>query len=60
VVAAANLNSPDQIVIAGQAGAVNRAMELAKARRQAGGLVACERSVPLSLMKPAQERLARI
>src|SRR5206468_4690700 len=31
VVSAANLNSPDQVVIAGHAGAVNRAMELAKA-----------------------------
>src|SRR5208282_5468593 len=31
IVSAANLNSPDQIVIAGNAGAVNRAMELAKA-----------------------------
>src|SRR4029450_13884038 len=31
IVSAANLNSPDQIVIAGHAGAVNRAMELAKA-----------------------------
>ncbi|MBL8235700.1 MAG: ACP S-malonyltransferase, partial [Bryobacterales bacterium] len=31
VVTAANLNSPDQIVIAGHAGAVARAMDLAKA-----------------------------
>ena len=31
VVTAANLNSPDQIVIAGNVGAVNRAVELAKA-----------------------------
>src|SRR5580700_9188449 len=31
VVSAANLNAPDQVVIAGHAGAVNRAMELAKA-----------------------------
>src|ERR1019366_2838812 len=31
VVSAANLNSPDQVVIAGHAGAVNRAAELAKA-----------------------------
>ena len=31
VVSAANLNSPDQVVIAGNAAAVNRAMDLAKA-----------------------------
>src|SRR6476661_6484640 len=31
VVSAANLNSPEQVVIAGHAGAVGRAMELAKA-----------------------------
>ena len=31
IVSAANLNSPDQVVIAGHAGAVNRAIELAKA-----------------------------
>ena len=31
VVSAANFNSPDQIVIAGHAGAVQRAMDLAKA-----------------------------
>jgi [acyl-carrier-protein] S-malonyltransferase len=58
VVTAANLNSPDQIVIAGHAGAVRRAMELAKA---AGAKRAVE--LPVSapfhcpLMKPAQERL---
>src|SRR5207249_10047009 len=31
IVTAANFNSPDQIVIAGHSGAVNRAIELAKA-----------------------------
>lgn len=58
VVSAANLNSPDQIVIAGHAGAVARAMELAKA-------AGAKRAIPLPvsapfhcpLMKPAQERL---
>lgn len=58
IVTAANLNSPDQIVIAGHAGAVARAMELAKA-------AGAKRAIPLSvsapfhcpLMKPAQERL---
>lgn len=58
VVTAANLNSPDQIVIAGHAAAVARAMELAKA---AGAKRAV--SLPVSapfhcpLMKPAQDRL---
>jgi len=59
VVSAANFNSPDQVVIAGHAGAVQRAMELAKA-------AGARRAVPLpvsapfhcALMKPAQERLA--
>jgi len=58
VVSAANFNSPDQVVIAGHAGAVHRAMELAKA-------AGARRAVPLpvsapfhcALMKPAQERL---
>lgn len=58
VVSAANLNSPDQIVIAGNAAAVARAMELAKA-------AGAKRAVPLpvsapfhcALMKPAQDRL---
>src|SRR5260370_11311109 len=59
VVSAANLNSPDQIVIAGHAAAVARAVELAK-------LAGAKRAIVLpvsapfhcSLMKPAQERLA--
>ena len=58
VVTAANLNSPDQVVIAGHAGAVARAMELAKA-------AGARRALPLPvsapfhcpLMKPAQQRL---
>ncbi len=58
VVSAANFNSPDQVVIAGHAGAVGRAMELAKA-------AGARRAVPLpvsapfhcALMKLAQERL---
>jgi len=58
VVSAANLNSPDQVVIAGHAGAVNRAMELAKAAG-ARRAVLLPVSAPFhcSLMKPAQERL---
>lgn len=58
IVSAANFNSPDQTVIAGHAGAVQRAMELAKA-------AGAKRAVPLpvsapfhcALMKPAQERM---
>ncbi len=58
VVSAANLNSPDQIVIAGHAAAVQRAMDLARtagARRA----VMLPVSAPFhcALMKPAQERL---
>ena len=58
VVAAANLNSPDQIVIAGHAEAVERAMQLAKAAG-ARRVVPLPVSAPFHcpLMKPAQERL---
>lgn len=58
IVTTANLNSPDQVVIAGNRGAVERAMELAKA-------AGAKRVVPLPvsapfhcpLMQPAQQRL---
>jgi [acyl-carrier-protein] S-malonyltransferase len=58
VVSAANLNSPDQVVIAGHAGAVNRAAELAKAAG-ARRAVLLPVSAPFhcALMVPAQERL---
>ena len=58
VVAAANLNSPDQIVIAGHTAAVNRAVELAKAAG-AKRAVILPVSAPFhcSLMKPAQDQL---
>jgi [acyl-carrier-protein] S-malonyltransferase len=58
VVSAANLNSPDQIVIAGHAGAVGRAMELAKAAG-AKRAIALPVSAPFhcSLMTPAQVRM---
>jgi [acyl-carrier-protein] S-malonyltransferase len=58
VVSAANLNSPEQVVIAGHAGAVNRAAELAKAAG-ARRAVLLPVSAPFhcSLMVPAQERL---
>lgn len=58
IVTAANLNSPDQIVIAGHAGAVNRAVELAKTAGAKRAII-----LPVSapfhcpLMKPAQEKL---
>ena len=58
VVSAANLNSPDQVVIAGHAGAVNRAAELAKAAG-AKRAILLPVSAPFhcALMQPAQERL---
>jgi len=58
VVTAANLNSPDQVVIAGHAGAVIRAAELAKAAG-AKRAVLLPVSAPFHcpLMTPAQQRL---
>jgi [acyl-carrier-protein] S-malonyltransferase len=59
VVSAANLNSPDQVVIAGHAGAVQRAMDLAKAAG-ARRVVPLPVSAPFhcALMEPAGIRLA--
>ena len=59
VVAAANFNSPGQVVIAGEKAAVERAIELAKAR-------GCKKAIPLPvsvpvhtpLMQTAADRLA--
>lgn len=58
VVSAANLNSPDQVVIAGHAGAVQRAAELAKSAG-AKRAILLQVSAPFhcALMRPAQERL---
>ena len=58
VVSAANLNSPDQVVIAGHAGAVARAIDLARAAG-AKRAVLLPVSAPFhcALMKPAQEKL---
>jgi [acyl-carrier-protein] S-malonyltransferase len=58
VVAAANLNSPDQVVIAGNVKAVERAMDLAKAAG-AKRAILLPVSAPFHcpLMKPAQDRL---
>lgn len=59
VVSPANINSPDQIVISGHKGAVERAAELAKARG-AKRAIMLPVSAPFhcALMKPAQVRLA--
>jgi [acyl-carrier-protein] S-malonyltransferase len=58
IVSASGLNSPDQIVIAGHAAAVNRAVESAKAAG-ARRAVLLPVSAPFhcDLMKPAQDRL---
>jgi [acyl-carrier-protein] S-malonyltransferase len=56
---AANINSPEQIVISGNAGAVERAIKLA-VERGAKKAVSLPVSAPFhcSLMQPAQDRLA--
>jgi len=58
IVSAANLNSPDQIVIAGHTGAVNRAIDFARAQG-AKRAILLPVSAPFHcpLMKPAQEKL---
>lgn len=58
VVSAANLNSPDQTVIAGHTGAIERAIELAKAAG-AKRAILLPVSAPFhcSLMQPAAEKL---
>ena len=57
---AANINSPEQIVISGHSGAVNRAIQLAT-ERGAKKAVSLPVSAPFhcALMQPAQDRLAR-
>ncbi len=59
VVSPANLNSPGQVVIAGSAAGVTRAVELAKARG-AKRAIMLNVSAPFhcALMKPAQDRLS--
>jgi [acyl-carrier-protein] S-malonyltransferase len=61
ICSAANINSPNQIVIAGDADAVSRAMELLK-ERGAKKTVLLNVSAPFhcALMMPAQERLAEV
>jgi len=59
VVQAANINSPDQIVISGHKAAVERAAELAKERgAKRAILLAVSAPFHSALMQPAQERLA--
>jgi len=55
----ANINSPEQVVISGNAGAVERATKLAS-ERGAKRAIMLQVSAPFhcSLMKPAQDRLA--
>ncbi len=60
VVSPANFNSAGQIVIAGHTGAVNRAIEIAKARGfRKSMLLPVSAPFHCSLMKNAAERLAR-
>jgi [acyl-carrier-protein] S-malonyltransferase len=61
VVSPANVNSPGQVVIAGHAGAVDRAAELCRARG-AKRAVRLPVSAPFhcALMRPAQEKLAPV
>lgn len=61
IVEVANLNSPGQVVIAGQTEAVDYAIELAK-QRGAKRAVRLQVSAPFhcSLMKPAAQRLADV
>lgn len=58
IVTAANLNSADQVVIAGHAGAVNRAIEMAKAAgARRAMLLTVSAPFHCPLLQPAQERL---
>jgi len=61
IVSAANFNSPEQTVISGVAPAVERAVELCKARG-AKRVVMLQVSAPFhcALMQPAQDRLAEL
>jgi [acyl-carrier-protein] S-malonyltransferase len=61
VVAPANFNSPGQIVIAGNTEAVNRAIEIAKARGfRKAMLLPVSAPFHCALMVPAGERLAQV
>ncbi len=61
VVSAANFNSPGQIVVAGSAGAVARAIEIAKGRGyRKAMLLPVSAPFHCALMQPAAERLAKV
>jgi len=61
VVSAANFNSPGQIVIAGNIAAVNRAIEIAKARGfRKSMLLPVSAPFHCALMKPAADRLSEV
>ena len=61
VVSAANYNSPGQIVIAGHAGAVTRAIEIAKGRGyRKAMLLPVSAPFHCALMQPAAERLEAV
>ncbi|HEU5235748.1 MAG TPA: ACP S-malonyltransferase, partial [Pyrinomonadaceae bacterium] len=59
VCSAANINSPNQVVIAGSSGAIDRAVEILK-QRGAKRAMKLNVSAPFhcAMMKPAQDRLA--
>lgn len=60
VVSPANFNSPGQIVVAGHTGAVNRAIEIAKAKGfRKAMLLPVSAPFHCALMKPAADRLAQ-
>jgi len=61
VVCACNINCPGQIVISGAAGAVNKAIELAKdAGAKRAILLPVSAPFHCALMKPAEEKLAEV
>jgi len=53
------MNSPEQVVISGHKGAVERAVALAAEQAQRGRAAAGSAPFHCSLMRPAQERLAQ-
>ena len=60
VLEAVNYNSPGQVVIAGNRAAVERGMELAKARAQARDHAADERAVALQFVEGCGATIARL
>jgi [acyl-carrier-protein] S-malonyltransferase len=56
-VSVANINAPGQIVIAGTAAGIERAIGVAKARRRRAMPLPVSAPFHCALMKPAEERL---